>query len=543
MPVNSTGIKGTFHLKLGLSLVTIMSAISRLLSDQENRMIKDFMEPTQHSLATTVAKLHLTSPVSRHKEWTTTAIGVVCYIKDRKARSYFIKFYDMTKRVCVWDQEVYRGMKYRAAHTWFHMFEAENSIAGIEFVDDNEATLFNQAIQLRLDRSKMVEIKKKESKLAYSDGLRQENMDPETLPHFKTQPPPLTYASKLNVESPPINTTKRKRKSKKKKKKGQEKSYTKEDISKPTGFVHVSGVKSSSEGFQMVDNSSEIDPRIQEFLKVAGLSEEYFKDPEQRREIESFVKTNNVIKTMDHRQSRIITKREAPKGPKPKPEIKIIHNLQLASPASQPPKQQTHYAPGYGTIPRARMSMTNRPQIPDMTAYSSSSAVTPPSVAPITHRSQTNTSKAPAPPTPVRAPPVRAPPVRAIPVPASSAPASSASPPLAPATLPPPAPPNGIKPSTQHSTRNLIAPENGRGDLMAEIRKRGGAGTAGLNKVSERAKHEKSPIRGEDNSLTAILKNALTSIQAANLGSSCEDSNDDDDEYNSGSWSDSETSC
>lgn len=81
----------------------------------------------------------------------------------------------------------------------------------------------------------------------------------------------------------------------------------------------------------------------------------------------------------------------------------------------------------------------------------------------------------------------------------------------------------------------------GRGDLMAEIRKRGGANAAGLKKVTEKER-EKSPIREEDNSLTAILKNALTTIQIANLGASSED-DDDDDEYNSGSWSDSETSC
>lgn len=72
-------------------LNTIMSAISCLLTDQENRLIKDFMEPTQQSLATTVAQLVLTSPLSRHKEWITSAIGVVCFIKDRQVRSHFIK--------------------------------------------------------------------------------------------------------------------------------------------------------------------------------------------------------------------------------------------------------------------------------------------------------------------------------------------------------------------------------------------------------------------------------------------------------------------
>ena len=45
-------------------------------------------------------------------------------------------------------------------------------------------------------------------------------------------------------------------------KENQKKRLNKTDISSPSSFVHVSGVKASMQGFQMIDNSKDLDPRV-----------------------------------------------------------------------------------------------------------------------------------------------------------------------------------------------------------------------------------------------------------------------------------------
>ena len=79
------------------------------------------------------------------------------------------------------------------------------------------------------------------------------------------------------------------------------------DISGPDSstFKHLQGVKPSFEGsggFEMVDNTEDLDnmdPRIKEFLMIAGLDEKVMANPKKAKEVKVWAEQNNVYDIMD----------------------------------------------------------------------------------------------------------------------------------------------------------------------------------------------------------------------------------------------------
>ena len=113
---------------------------------------------------------------------------------------------------------------------------------------------------------------------------------------------------------------------------------TKLDIGTPSveSFVHVTGVKPSTQGFQMVDNTDQINPLLRDFLQVAGLSESILSNPQQKEEIYRFIEDNNALEIMKKEHRRKTTKGHHTQKPKvaPKPSIKLA-----TTPSFPPPPQ------------------------------------------------------------------------------------------------------------------------------------------------------------------------------------------------------------
>ena len=104
---------------------------------------------------------------------------------------------------------------------------------------------------------------------------------------------------------------------KKDKKEGKPK-LSKIDIGAPdsNSFMHLQGVKPAENfgGFEMVDNMENLDnmdPRIKEFLMIAGLDEKMMANPKKAKKVKEWVETNNVYDIMDKSTSM------RPPNPKP----------------------------------------------------------------------------------------------------------------------------------------------------------------------------------------------------------------------------------
>ena len=87
---------------------------------------------------------------SGHAKWNKRSCGVVCLVKDNPKRSYFIRVLDFDRKTVVFDQEIYNQFRYRSPRAYFHTFEAENGQVGLNFADEGEATIFQNAVEDKL---------------------------------------------------------------------------------------------------------------------------------------------------------------------------------------------------------------------------------------------------------------------------------------------------------------------------------------------------------------------------------------------------------
>lgn len=186
----------------------------------------------------------------------------------------------------MWEQELYNEMIYKRPKDWFHTFEGDSAIVGLSFVDNREAHDFNMVVTERLDkRRSRIEERRKMSQTNTHDMMAN-NSHPSLLQNpsepGQLGPAPiivhevsLADRKKENERDRKIHNqdeskfwTLRNKKSSKAKPK-----LTKYDIGAPTAdsFIHVTGVRPSDQGFQMVDNTQHVDPRLRKFLEVAGL--------------------------------------------------------------------------------------------------------------------------------------------------------------------------------------------------------------------------------------------------------------------------------
>ncbi|OAD74737.1 hypothetical protein PHYBLDRAFT_124118, partial [Phycomyces blakesleeanus NRRL 1555(-)] len=90
-----------------------------------------------------VARLYIASPDPN--KWTYTGLwGAATFCKDQKRNnSYFIRLIDVENNTGVrWEQELYEDFDYVKDRPFFHTFETDDCLAGLEFVDEDEAETF-----------------------------------------------------------------------------------------------------------------------------------------------------------------------------------------------------------------------------------------------------------------------------------------------------------------------------------------------------------------------------------------------------------------
>lgn len=130
----------------------ISNQTSKLLNSEESSVLFRLVGNKCSSLATTVAQV-LIAPAP-YTKWTIKCTGVLTFIKDNPKRSYYIRVYDIKTGGLIWEQEIYNQFKYYPKTPFFHTFEADNSPAGLNFANEDEASDFAAAVSAKLHERK-----------------------------------------------------------------------------------------------------------------------------------------------------------------------------------------------------------------------------------------------------------------------------------------------------------------------------------------------------------------------------------------------------
>ena len=258
---------------------------SILLNEEENRVIMSSLAASETSLSTAVVQLMLSCPPD-HNQWQLMGTGVMCFVKNNRKRSYFFRLYDFDEKLNVWEQEIYLEIQYVSAEPMFHVFEADTYMAGISFADQTEANHFFDIVQQKVVLLNKMFVRK-------SSAITKDDLDSLTNKQVSAdslQVPGASHSRSLSLET--LSNKKRfsfKLKSKKSKTK-----ISKLEIGLPTNFKHVQHIGwSPSTGFDF----NVIDPMLDNFFKLAGISDQHLNDIDTRKFILDFIDSHGGIET------------------------------------------------------------------------------------------------------------------------------------------------------------------------------------------------------------------------------------------------------
>ncbi|XP_065570190.1 actin nucleation-promoting factor WASL-like [Artemia franciscana] len=124
---------------------------SSLLRNDQNDIISRLLGSRCQALSTTVVQV-LHSDSATHSRWIKRHCGVACFVRDSQRRSYFIRVYCPDKQIALWEQELYNNFTYKMQRSYFHTFEGDDCMVGLNFVDEEEAHRFHKTIETYLRR-------------------------------------------------------------------------------------------------------------------------------------------------------------------------------------------------------------------------------------------------------------------------------------------------------------------------------------------------------------------------------------------------------
>ncbi|XP_052779380.1 actin nucleation-promoting factor WASL-like [Mya arenaria] len=237
---------------------------SNLINDGENEAVFNALGRGCVSLSTAVVQLYLANDNSRQR-WNKRCCGVVCFIKDNPKRSYFIRLFDPKSKMMIWEQELYNQFKYKAPRDYFHTFEAHDCQAGLNFASENEAAHFKKVVEGKLLERHNKRMERKKQQGSAPGGTAGANHPTGTISVGTGAPP-----AQANVSLGAQKATNTAKDSGKKKKDKGKKKLTKEDISTPTDFRHVSHVGwDPNTGLDM----QKLDPEMKSLFEQIGLEQ------------------------------------------------------------------------------------------------------------------------------------------------------------------------------------------------------------------------------------------------------------------------------
>ncbi|OWF35295.1 Wiskott-Aldrich syndrome protein [Mizuhopecten yessoensis] len=517
------------------------NSASLLLDNSENEQLYGMLGRGCVSLATGVVQLYTADPPSRNR-WTKRFCGVACFIKDNPNRSYFIRVFDVKKNQMIWEQEIYNQFRYKAPREYFHTFEAEDVQAGLNFASEDEAFKFKNAVESKLMERHQRRLEKKKNQQGSINNNRNQNQGGVSSPppSINNSNPPLSPVD-VNLNKTSGKETISKGNKGKSKEKDKKKKLTKEDISTPTDFRHVSHVGwDPDKGFDM----NNLEPDMKGLFESVGIDENEVVDKETVDFIYDFVEQHGGIDAVKAEMAS----RPPPDAPSAAPPA--VPPQRTAGRAPPPPSRPGPAAPP----PPSRAHQAPPPPPPNRGPRNLGAPPPPP---------PQNTGFHPPPPPvkPSMGPPPP-PPSTGFPTPPSSGgpppPPPPPPPPTAPAAPPPPpmmggqgmpTPPSGGGGDTTRnalldqiqkgrSLKNVIpedrpaAAPDARGDLLSAIRS--GKNLKHVDPADEKSAQQQEASGGIVGALARALANRQKHIQ----GSDDDDDDDEDDVDDDDDWDD-----
>ncbi|XP_022710783.1 neural Wiskott-Aldrich syndrome protein-like isoform X2 [Varroa jacobsoni] len=443
-----------------------------------------------------VVQLYCSSPSvqgGRHDHWRLLKVGVACFIKDNSACGFFIRLFDIKERQFCWEQELFTQFKYEARMPYFHEFEADFCMAGLNFSNEDEARLFKQAVDHKIT---MRRVKLEERKRQAAQGARGSRGDPSVLNnnHSNNNNNHLGHINNNNNHFATIGVKGPKsHKSSDKKRK-----ITKKDIGMPTDFVHVRHV-----GLDTAINDETLsDLNLLDLDRVyeqAGISRDQVENNPyiqqevrrvMRQQVDSNMLSETTISAIHRRQPPVPPIRTDPKPVPPLPP---------SAPNHQPPSRQLPPVPPHG-------GRSPAPPKPHRLTTGSHTHKPPPPVPPPHQQQQQQQHRGASmqPVQPVRLSPPAPPPPP--PAPGGASPGGAVLPPPPPPPPPPmtspPAPPmSKLNGTTIPSSNGMSTPSTGNG---------GGGATGGRDALLEQIRAGKILKRVEVSDTPAA--NSVSSV-------------------------------
>ena len=478
---------------------------SILLSESENETLFNMMGRGCVTLASGVCQLYTADAPSRQR-WSKRFCGVVCFIKDNPKRSYFIRLYDIKKDAVIWEQEIYNQFKYKTPREYFHTFEADDVQTGLNFASEDEAIKFKNAVEQKLLEKQLKKMEKKKQQ-GSGNAQSQQSQQPTTPSVISNQAQSPVPQIEIKAGSNTIGKNKGGGKKDKKKK------LTKEDISTPTAFRHVSHVGwDPTKGFDM----NNLDTDMKTLFEQVGINNATDIDKETVDFIYDFVEQHGGIQKikeeMKQKPASATPHHNLPPQPPP-PRNAVPPPPPTRGPAT-PQRVAAPPTPSRTTMPpppTPSRQMGSPPAPPSFNA--------PPMPPPQAAKVASPAPAPPPPPTPAPAPGSGIPPPPPPPPPAPPCP-----PPFPDAAMPPPAAPSaGVGKGAQSKP---AAPEMDAGNMFDIIR----SGKKLLNKVEKRNSDEPGQEGGIVGALAMALANRQKIMQISD-DENDDSSVDDDDEW------------
>ncbi|ORZ15059.1 WH1 domain-domain-containing protein [Absidia repens] len=440
-----------------------------LPTTEDKNIVKKAL-PTCKVLTSAVARLYIVLPHTH--SWTySQRWGAATFCKDKKKNdAFFIRLVDLENHTGVlWEQELYNVFEYTKDKAFFHVFGTDDYLAGLEFVDENEAETFYKKVMNR-------------DTLHLKDSAKANN-------HWKSP------SQKSHID--------------------------KTTISNPVDFRHLEHIGyATGKGFTIENNNDEQNAMIDQ-LKALSIT------PEEINQNQDFIhQFLNQHNTGNHAAAKNTTN-SAP--PQPSSAVSPVPSLNKTGrrplPPPPPPRKKTTTVPPASPIrppapTRPIPASTSLPPIPQRGSRQ------PHQESPVIQPNMEGTMSPPPPPPPPP-PMMTQAPIRSSPLPPTNC---------------PPAPPPPSPPSSSNS--DLPPVSDGRSNLMASIRSRGGVGslrkgthtrhtpaTAAVGVGGGAAALASTQGGNDDNndgnglasSLAAVLKQRQTAMQS--------DDEDDDDDW------------
>ena len=235
----------------------------------------------------------------------------------------------------VWEQELYNEIEYKRKDKLFHCFEGDSAHIGFSFMDEIEANHFHEKVQERISKRRARQSQYYSAK-PHGVGERKGKQSDRKSKSLK----------KKSADRSSSNAASLWHLWKKKDKKDGKPKLSIRDIGAPdsNSFMHVQGVKPSFEGsggFEMVDNTEvldNMDPRIKEFLMIAGLDEKMMANPKKAKQVKEWAETNNVYDIMDRSTGvKPLDPKETSRPTRPPPRPRATKGGVLPAPPPPPP--------------------------------------------------------------------------------------------------------------------------------------------------------------------------------------------------------------